>query len=95
MVKIVDDRTEEENRTHSVIVLGTDRFLSGWGEAEGGASYAGWACKPDDFYVTERFVRRRSDMLRVRVVGNGYRPSARLCKHFHIYVVRDGHPAMV
>ena len=89
-----DDRTEEEKQTLPVIVAGTDRVLSGWGQAEGGASYAGWACRPEDADRVERWVRRRSDMLRVRIVGNDWRPDPRRTKHVHIYAVRAGHPAL-
>ena len=47
-MKRVDDRTPDEIKTHIWIVAGTDSFLSGWGEAKGGVSYAGWACKYND-----------------------------------------------
>lgn len=90
---IEDDRTEQEKRTHTVLVKGKDMFLSGWGEAEGGTSFAAWACTPDDQYTVERWVRNRGDMRCVDIVTDDYRPS-RSCKHFHIYVVRDGHPAI-
>ena len=91
---IVDDRTEEQKKTHNVLIVGTDKFLSGWGQAEGGASYAAWACRPEDKYQVERWVRNRGDMLRVREVGSNYRPNSRYCVHFHIYVVDDNHSAI-
>jgi len=87
-----DDRTEEERLTHSCIVVGTDSFMSGWGRARGGVSYAGWACRYDDMNKVERWVSSRSDMKRVRVVGSDYRP--RGTGHCHIYVVNEGHPAL-
>ena len=93
MTTIQDDRTPEQKATHPIIWLGTDRFLSGWGGAAGGASYAGWACRPDDQYAVERWVRARGDMGRVREVGPGYRPSS-ACSHLHVYVVGPGHPAL-
>ena len=93
-MEIVDDRTEEQKKTHYWIVLGTDRFLSGWGRAVGGKSYAGWACKPGDFSKVDSWVRSRGDMDRVRLVSFGYRPKSAYCKHYHIYVVNDGHPAL-
>lgn len=80
-----DDRTCEQRRTHTVIVLMTDRVLSGWGKAQGGASYAGWACTPGELDACERWVRSRSDARRVRVVGGAYRPRAAR-GHCHIYV---------
>ena len=90
----VDDRTGHQRKTHSVIILGTDSFLSGWGEAKGGSSYAGWACKPEDQYEVERWVRRRGDMKRVRVVESDYKPQGGKHGHCHIYVVENGHPAL-
>lgn len=89
----VDDRTNEQKKTHPVVVMATDRFLSGWGGAAGGASYAGWACRYEDHFAVERWVRSRSDAARVRIVGSDYRPGAG-CAHCHIYVVDEGHPAL-
>jgi hypothetical protein len=87
MIRIFkDDRTEAEQKTHTVAVVGTDPFLSGWGDAENGVSYAGWACRPEDIDETEASVRLRGDMLRVRIVTlKGYKPKA---AHTHIYVWR-------
>ena len=87
-----DDRTLEEMETHTCIVAGTDSFLSGWGAARGGVSYAGWACRYENLDQVERWVRDRSDMKRVRIVGSNWRP--RGVGHTHIYVVNDGHPAL-
>ena len=90
---IVDDRTPEQKKTHTAGIVGTDRFLSGWGFAEGGKSYVCWACKPEHAYKVERWVRRRSDMKRVREVSlNSYRPTGK--GHLHIYVVNENHPAL-
>ena len=36
-MKLVDDRTATEKTTHPVIVMGTDSFMSGWGESGGGS----------------------------------------------------------
>jgi hypothetical protein len=91
-MKIVDDRTPEQQQTHSVIIAMTDSFLSGWGEAEGGVSYAGWACKPEHVEKVERWVRSRSDAKRVREVAGNWRP--RGAGHTHIYVVGDNHSAL-
>ena len=91
-MKMQDDRTPEERETHHVIILGTDTFMSGWGKAQGGVSYAGWACRPEDRDRVERWVRNRGDQIRVREVGNDYRPRGR--GHCHIYVVREGHRAL-
>ena len=87
-MKFKDDRTPEQKRTHSSIVLMTDRFMSGWGEAKGGPSYAGWAFEGGNLSRVLSEVRSRSDAMRVRVVGGDYRPPSGL-GHCHIYVWRQ------
>ena len=88
-----DDRTAEFKATPHIIIMGTDRLLSGWGGAQGGPSFAGWACRVEDEYTVDRWVRRRGDMLRVRTVGADYRPKAGP-GHCHIYMVHPNHPAL-
>ena len=88
----VDDRTDEQKQTHTVIVAGTDSMLSGWGQAEDGTSYAGWACRPEDLDKVESWVRNRSDMKRVRIVFSDWRP--RGPGHTHIYLVHSEHNAL-
>ncbi len=78
-----DDRTAEQRATHSTLVIGTDGWMSGWGGAKGGASYAAWACTPDDESECTNWVESRGDMSRVRVTCDPYRPK---CAHLHIYV---------
>lgn len=87
-----DDRTAEQKKTHSWLVIGTDRFLSGWGRAAGGLSYAAWACRPDDRDKVLRWVEGRRDMKRVREATDPYYPNG--CQHLHIYVIKEGHPAL-
>ncbi len=82
-----DDRTTEQRQTHREIVLMTDRHLSGWGMAEGGPSYAGWAFEDGDLSRVLGEVAARSDAMRVRVVGGDYRPPSGP-GHCHIYVWR-------
>ena len=84
-MKLVDDRTEEQKVTHPIIVMMTDSFMSGWGMAEGGPSYAGWAVPFEDVNAMESRIRQRSDAKRVRIVGNDYRPPSGP-GHCHIYV---------
>lgn len=86
---IKDDRTPEQKKTHRLIVVGTDSFMSGWGEAKNGASYAGWACTYENVDAVEKRIKARSEMKRVRVVSADYRPKAGYCEHFHIYVAND------
>ena len=93
-MEYVDDRTDEQRETHPILVIMTDRFMSGWGRAEGGASYAAWACRPEDESAVTRWVESRSDALRVRVTCDPYRPNANHCAHCHIYVVEPGHRAV-
>jgi len=80
-----DDRTPAQKRTHNLIVLMTDRCLSGWGKATGGPSYAGWAFQDGGLSAVESWVRQRTDAMRVRVVLGTYRPPAGP-GHCHIYV---------
>ena len=93
-MEFVDDRTEEQKKSHTMIVLATDRFMSGWGPAKNGASYAGWACKPEDWQKVFDWVSSRSEMLRVRLVANNYRANPQYCAHCHIYVVGENHPSL-
>jgi len=84
----VDDRTAEQKQTHRYIVLMTDRFMSGWGQAENGPSYAGWACRDGYVAQVEARIRNRSDAMRVRVVSGDYRPP-KGPGHCHIYVANS------
>ena len=93
-MKFVSDIDVKTVKTHTTIVLMTDTFMSGWGEARGGVGYAGWACNPTDAERVERWVRSRSDARNVRRVRKDYRPSSRTVGHCHIYVVGPNHPAI-
>ena len=86
-MKIVDDRTEEQKQTHKWLIIGTDRFLSGWGEAAGGKSYAVWACRPEWRNACLAWVNSRGDMMRVRETAGEYRPRGK--GHCHIYLWND------
>jgi len=91
-MELQDDRTEEERKTHCWIIAMTDSFMSGWGRAKNGISYAGWACEYTHLDQVERWVRNRSDAKRVRIVGTNWRPRGE--GHTHIYVVDAGHPSL-
>jgi len=83
---IEDNRTEAQKLTHIYGVVGTDSFMSNWGGAAGGSSYAVWACENDwaQLEALERKVSQRGDMKRVRIVYlPTYKPKA---AHTHIYV---------
>ena len=88
----VDDRTQEQRATHTIIVWGRDRFMSGWGQARGGYSWAGWACEPKDADRVESWVRARGDQDYVRAGGD--RPRGRNVAHVHVYVVGPEHRAV-
>ena len=87
-----DDRTESEQASHTNLVVGRDKFLSGWGKATGGTSYAAWACTDDDLVKVEDWVCGRGDMLNVRTQDSNYEPTGP--GHFHVYVVGQDHPAL-
>lgn len=90
---IQDDRTQEQKDSHYWLIIGTDKFMSGWGKAKHGPSYAAWACDLNRRYQVMEWVNSRSDMLRVREAhAKAYRPKGP--GHLHIYVVEDDHPAL-
>jgi hypothetical protein len=86
---IDDDRTPEEKRIYCVLVIGTDKILSGWGKAAGGVFYAAWGCTPGTAESFLRDVRGvHQGMKRWRVVHEGsrpYRPRAKGHLHIHVY----------
>lgn len=87
MTVFVDDRTEEQKLTHPLAVIGTDSFMSGWGEAKDGLSYAGWAFKDGQEAEAFATIDNRTDMKRVRIVTlKGYRAAG--AAHCHIYVYK-------
>ncbi len=91
-MNVRDDRTPEQKKTHTWLVVGTDPGMSGWGMAAGGTSYAVWACKPDDRKEVLEWVESRKDMRRVREVSGNYRPSGK--GDCHIYVVTETHSSV-
>ena len=83
---IIDDkRTQEQKDNHDFLVVGTDSFMSGWGCASKGSSYAAWGCSGDDLDDCMDRVKSRSEMKRVRYVGTDYRPNPAYCAHLSIY----------
>ena len=89
-----DDRTEETAQTHTVIIGGRDRFLSGWRCNDGRASYAYWACRPEDANAVSAWVAGRSDMTSVRRRGERFIRSLSQGSDVHVYVVTDNHPSL-
>lgn len=87
-----DDRTPDQHRTHTWLITATDKFMSGWGLAEGGKSKCAWACKPEHRRQVLAWVESRDEMKYVNeTTGNWYPRNA---KHVRIYVVEDGHRAL-
>lgn len=83
-MNIHDDRNDQEKLNYPILVVATDKVLSGWGCASGGTSYAAWSTDIKRLNDTLVMVERRRDMTRVRVVNNQrYRPKG--VGHLHIY----------
>ena len=91
---IEDDRSEAQKQSHTWLVIGTDKWLSGWGKAEGGKSFAVWACEPRHFRAVTKWAEERGALSRIRWRKRSapYKPSGR--GHTPIYVVEPGHPAI-
>ena len=87
MTTTVDDRTPDQRLTHNLAVVGTDKFMSHWGQAKDGYSYAAWAFQDGEYATVLSRINARGDMKRVRlVVLDGYK--ARGAAHLHIYVFK-------
>ena len=85
-MKVQDDRRPEDMAKPHLIVMATDKALSGWGGAENGKSYAGWAVGPDDIDAVVDWLKSRPEMANVRTVSKDYRPDSRANGgHVHIY----------
>ena len=102
---IQDDRSKlEGRRAFTFLVGGRDSFMSGWGRAEGGASWAFWACRPEDRLAVERWVADREELRYRRTIELTASEAsaerirrARLPRnftHLHVYTVTAGHPAL-
>ena len=90
--KFQDDRTDfQRAQTHTVLIGGRDKFMSGWGGAEGCTSWAYWACRPEDADTVERWVKSRGDIVNVKRKPTNFHPSGGVC---HVYVVTEGHPSL-
>ena len=95
MATIKDNRTAEQQNTHYLLVIGLDKWMSGWGGAEGGKSYAAWATDFAHCKQVEAWVRGRGDMSYVRVrEARNWKPRGKY-DHVHIYAVDDTHPSML
>ena len=73
-------------------VVGRDTCLSGWGLAEGGRSFAVWACTSAQVERVEAWVANRGDMVDVRIVKGTL--TTKPDDHVSVYFVDDQHPAL-
>ena len=94
---LIDDRTDEQRRTHTVLVLGTDDVMTRWGRECGmvgrtGRSLAAWACKPEHVQTVTAWAKGRNDLKHVRTATECTFP--RKGDHIHIYVVDDDHVSL-
>jgi hypothetical protein len=90
MLTINDRRTTEQQTTHIYLALVTDKSMSGWGQAEGGNSYAAWAfenLEAADKMVAQLEMSKRYQRPRIVICrpGNRFRPGKH-CTHLSIYV---------
>lgn len=90
-MQMQDDR-EGNTFTYPIVIGGVDNFLSGWGKASNVLSYAGWACKEEDKDKVLEWIKNRGDIRKVKERDKDWRPAGN--GHCHIYVVREGHPAL-
>ena len=82
-----DRRTPEQRKTHRWLVTATDRFMSGWGMAKGGASKCAWACETRSQAEAQfAIVKARGDMKYVNITCGNWYPRA---AHVSIYVAKE------
>jgi hypothetical protein len=93
-MKTVDDRNEEQKKTHLWAIVAKDRAMSYWGGATGGVSRCAWAVPFADLDKVDRWVRARSDMSHVRPVALSNYRAPKGTAHLHIYAVDQNHPAV-
>jgi hypothetical protein len=93
---IEDDRTEEQKSTHHFGVIARDKAMSHWGDATGGISRVAWACSSsEDASKVYDWVKSRSEMRNVSTIDLRNHKIASQDAHFHIYVVKKTHPALL
>lgn len=91
----INDRRVESK---GCIVWMLDGFMSGWGNATDGESYAGWQCDPVDAEEVERWVKHRSDCVKTHTTDDlsrqqiitHFKQTRPLAKHISIYVAKEG-----
>jgi hypothetical protein len=86
---INDRRTTEQKANTRFLIVGTDRVLSGWGYGPR-RSIAAWPVYDDSWERAFDAIKRRSDMMRVRLVLANYRPRLTRGDHLSIYDNQPG-----
>jgi len=84
---IDDRRTPEQKRATLGLVVATDNFMSGWGQAQGRSIFAVPFRTWQEGEIVADNMRARSEMRRVRIVGDypgEYRPKLRKGDHLSI-----------
>ncbi len=86
----IDDRRSEADKTATAfLVVATDKFMSGWGNAPGRSLFAVPCRSWEEAKIVEENMRHRSEMKRVRIVGAAYRPKLRNGDHYSIRDMSD------
>lgn len=81
---IHDRRSPEEKAATRFFAVGTDSFMSGWGQAPG-TSYFALPCKDaKEAKVCAENLKQRGDMKRVRIVSGDWRPHLKAGDHLSI-----------
>ena len=86
-------RTEATRATHTTLITATDKWMSGWGAATGGASKVAYCCRPEDSDAVYDWVKSDDNMTNVNCHGADWRPAK--AAHVSYYVVSPGHMALV
>ncbi len=89
MSGVINDRRSDQDKLDTQgFVVGTDRFMSGWGQAPRRSLYAVPFRSYQEAEEIEDWLNSRGDMLRVRVVGKDYRPRLEDGDHLSIRACR-------
>jgi len=85
----VDERTQEQMKTHNWLITATDKCMSGWGKCSDGLSKCAWACESKNVDKVFKWVENRKEMKYVNCTNRPWYPKN--AEHIHIYVVKEGH----
>ena len=105
---IKDERTADEKQHQQYFVMGTDTFMSGWGQAKDMVSYAVWVFDSEDNMPKYlKWVKSRGDMKNImsgttknleflinQMALNLKRRNNGIGQHISIYQTTEHHPAL-